>query len=85
MFFFSNFAQGLSCGEGGDLLVTDDDQIAVSNLSRQFLFRLDDARRSRGKAVTAAAAVQRMNPEFRVRHLESRVGPVARAAVALAL
>ena len=33
---------GVGCGEGGLLKITDMDQIEVSNLNRQFLFRRAD-------------------------------------------
>jgi ubiquitin-activating enzyme E1 len=63
---------GVSCGDGS-LIVTDDDQIEVSNLNRQFLFRPDDV--SQSKSARAAAAVKVMNPAFNVTARQNRVNP----------
>jgi ubiquitin-activating enzyme E1 len=38
-----NFAMtGLACGDGGEIRITDMDNIELSNLNRQFLFRRHD-------------------------------------------
>ena len=55
---------GLGCGPTGQVTVTDNDNIEVSNLNRQFLFRQPDVGSS--KAVTACAKAKIMNPEFKV-------------------
>jgi ubiquitin-activating enzyme E1 len=71
--FLKGFAlAGVACGDGS-LNVTDDDQIEVSNLNRQFLFRPDDV--SQSKSERAAAAVKTMNPAFNVTARQSRVNP----------
>ncbi|XP_068275948.1 ubiquitin-like modifier-activating enzyme 7 isoform X2 [Nyctibius grandis] len=69
-----NFAMmGLAAGPGGDLVVTDMDTVALSNLHRQLLYRSADI--SRLKSVVAAAAVQHMNPDVRVTAHQNQVGP----------
>ena len=55
---------GLGCGEKGSVTVTDNDNIEVSNLNRQFLFRANDVNSS--KAVTACRKAQVMNPALKV-------------------
>ena len=52
--------------------VTDMDSIEKSNLNRQFLFRPKDVGSAKSKA--AASAVMAMNPSFRVKAYEDRVG-----------
>jgi len=39
---FSLMGMGLKTTEKGQVMVTDDDQIEVSNLNRQFLFRKEN-------------------------------------------
>ncbi|RMC00070.1 hypothetical protein DUI87_23480 [Hirundo rustica rustica] len=69
-----NFAMmGLAAGAGGELIVTDMDTIALSNLHRQLLYRSADI--SEPKSVVAAAAVQRMNPDVRMTAHQNQVGP----------
>ncbi|XP_054694736.1 ubiquitin-like modifier-activating enzyme 7 isoform X1 [Grus americana] len=69
-----NFAMmGLAAGPDGDLIVTDMDTIALSNLHRQLLYRWTDI--SKPKSVVAAAAVRRMNPSIRVTAHQNQVGP----------
>uniref|UniRef100_A0A8D2NK16 E1 ubiquitin-activating enzyme n=1 Tax=Zonotrichia albicollis TaxID=44394 RepID=A0A8D2NK16_ZONAL len=69
-----NFAMmGLAAGPDGELIVTDMDTVALSNLHRQFLYRSADI--SEPKSVVAAAAVQRMNPDVRVTAHQNQVGP----------
>ncbi|VDP72294.1 unnamed protein product [Echinostoma caproni] len=59
-----NFAlMGVGASPAGKLTVTDMDSIERSNLNRQFLFRPWDI--TKMKAVVAAEAVKRMNPEVR--------------------
>lgn len=53
----------MGMGTKGLLTVADDDNIEISNLNRQFLFRKDNVGSS--KAVTACARVSKMNPEFK--------------------
>ncbi|CAG7836363.1 unnamed protein product [Allacma fusca] len=57
----------------GNVVVTDMDLIERSNLNRQFLFRPENV--GQNKAVTAKAAVGRMNPGIKVEAHENRVGP----------
>eukprot|EP01116_Phalansterium_solitarium_P005095 TRINITY_DN1640_c0_g1_i4.p1 TRINITY_DN1640_c0_g1~~TRINITY_DN1640_c0_g1_i4.p1 ORF type:complete len:1025 (+),score=498.95 TRINITY_DN1640_c0_g1_i4:192-3266(+) len=63
---------GVGTGANGQIQVTDMDTIEKSNLSRQFLFRTKDIEKL--KSETAAAAVQQMNPDVRVKAYSSRVG-----------
>ncbi|ALC40452.1 Uba1 [Drosophila busckii] len=62
---------GLGTG-AGQIYVTDMDLIEKSNLNRQFLFRPHDVQKP--KALTAAAAIKRMNPDVKVTAYELRVG-----------
>jgi len=56
----------------GKVWVTDMDNIEVSNLSRQFLFRAADVKKA--KSVTGARVVKEWNPKVNVEALEKRVG-----------
>ncbi|KAL7730588.1 hypothetical protein ACLKA6_000579 [Drosophila palustris] len=62
---------GLGVGDG-QIFVTDMDLIEKSNLNRQFLFRPNDVQKP--KALTAATAIKRMNPDVKVTAHELRVG-----------
>ncbi|XP_077642346.1 ubiquitin-like modifier-activating enzyme 7 [Lonchura striata] len=69
-----NFAMmGLAAGPDGELIITDMDTVALSNLHRQLLYRSADI--SEPKSVVAAAAVQRMNPDVRVTAHQNQMGP----------
>lgn len=73
--FLKNFAQAGLCTAGkGKLYVTDMDNIEVSNLNRQFLFRPKDV--GAPKSVTAGTAVAAMNPDLagRITAMEDPVG-----------
>lgn len=68
-----NFALcGITCGQNGSLVVTDNDRIEVSNLSRQFLFREENVGQS--KSAAAAARMRQMNPSSRVDPRQDYVG-----------
>jgi ubiquitin-activating enzyme E1 len=69
-----NFAMmGVSTAGEGQIVVTDDDIIELSNLNRQFLFREPDV--GKHKSECAARAVKHMNAEVRVRALQNRIEP----------
>jgi ubiquitin-activating enzyme E1 len=70
--FLKNFAMMGFCTNDKDskFIVTDNDSIEVSNLSRQFLFRQKDVGSS--KAVTASNSVKLMNPKFNVVGLQKK-------------
>ena len=61
---------GVSCGSGR-LVVTDDDNIELSNLNRQFLFRHKHVGQS--KSETACAVARRMNGQLNVVGRKNRV------------
>ncbi|OMJ81381.1 hypothetical protein SteCoe_18172 [Stentor coeruleus] len=58
---------------GGQVVVTDDDSIEVSNLNRQFLFRRADVGHSKSERATLAA--KRMNTDINVLSRQDRVSP----------
>lgn len=58
---------GLCCGPNGALTVTDNDNIEISNLNRQFLFRKVNVGHS--KSATACGIAKEMNPDLKVRSL----------------
>ena len=58
---------------GGEVVVTDDDSIEISNLNRQFLFRREDV--SHSKSDRAAIAAKKMNNEINVIAKQDRVSP----------
>lgn len=59
---FSLMGMGLKNTEKGQVMVTDDDQIEVSNLNRQFLFRKENV--GQPKSMTAVNASIQMNNQF---------------------
>ena len=72
--FLKNFAlMGISTKDNKKVTVTDNDNIEVSNLNRQFLFRKDNVGKSKSKC--ACQAIKKMNPSFNCVDLQSRVGP----------
>lgn len=68
-----NFAMmGIGCGPEGLIKITDMDQIEISNLNRQFLFRRQNV--GHKKSVCAARAVKSFNPDVNIEALAERVG-----------
>jgi ubiquitin-activating enzyme E1 len=63
---------GLCCGKG-QLVVTDDDTVEISNLNRQFLFRHRHVKGS--KSEQASEEAKKMNPELKVVAKKNRVSP----------
>lgn len=62
---------GVSTKTPGLLTVTDDDNIEISNLNRQFLFRKHDVGHSKAQKAISAASI--MNPELRTQAYKLRV------------
>ncbi|KAE8711543.1 Ubiquitin-activating enzyme E1 2 [Hibiscus syriacus] len=72
--FLKNMAlMGVSCGTQGKLIITDDDVIEKSNLSRQFLFR--DWNIGQAKSTVAASAAASINSQLKIEALQNRAGP----------
>lgn len=72
--FLKNLAlMGVASGSKGKLIITDDDVIEKSNLSRQFLFR--DWNIGQAKSTVAASAASIINPCLNVHALQNRVSP----------
>ena len=57
---------GLATEGKGHLHITDPDNIEVSNLARQFLFRKEHAEAKANKASTARGVINKMNPDVQV-------------------
>jgi len=64
---------GIGAGPGGKVTLTDMDQIEISNLNRQFLFRSNDI--SKFKSEVAATRIKQMNPDVKVEASKTKVGP----------
>jgi len=72
--FIKQFAlTGLCCGGKGKLTCTDDDNIEISNLNRQFLFRKENVGGS--KSQIACEVGRTMNKHLNVEALKLRVSP----------
>ena len=70
--FLKNFAMMGFCTEKDTkFFVTDNDNIEISNLNRQFLFRKKNVGKS--KSIIAAESVQKMNPHFNVEGMQTKV------------
>eukprot|EP00388_Colpodella_angusta_P007581 GDKJ01021329.1.p1 GENE.GDKJ01021329.1~~GDKJ01021329.1.p1 ORF type:complete len:1075 (-),score=296.33 GDKJ01021329.1:141-3365(-) len=64
---------GVGSSDKGLVTLTDMDNIEVSNLNRQFLFRKEHI--GKPKSICAASAATVMNPSLKTRALEIAVGP----------
>ena len=74
-----NFAMmGFCTQENSKFTVTDNDNIEISNLNRQFLFRKDDV--GHPKSVVAIKSIQEMNPSFKA---EGKVTKVSKETEAI--
>ena len=70
--FLKNFAMmGFCTNPDKKFVVTDNDNIEVSNLNRQFLFRKKDV--GKPKSEIAVKSVQEMNPSFKAEALQLKV------------
>ena len=71
--FLKNFAMmGFCTDKNSKFVVTDNDNIEISNLTRQFLFRKENVGQS--KSIVASKSVQEMNPNFKAEGLQAKVG-----------
>ena len=64
---------GIGCGQNGLITCTDNDNIEVSNLNRQFLFRAKNVTFPKSK--TALEIGQEMNKDLKVKGLQLYVSP----------
>ena len=64
---------GIACSDDGKVHVTDNDNIEVSNLNRQFLFRKGNVGHS--KSACASQIAKGMNPALNVKDYMTKVGP----------
>eukprot|EP01121_Diplochlamys_sp_Union-15-3_P009370 TRINITY_DN2560_c0_g1_i1.p1 TRINITY_DN2560_c0_g1~~TRINITY_DN2560_c0_g1_i1.p1 ORF type:complete len:1039 (-),score=203.29 TRINITY_DN2560_c0_g1_i1:40-2991(-) len=64
---------GIGTGKHGQVIVTDNDLIETSNLSRQFLFREKDVQSA--KSETSAKSVKAMNPDINIDARLDKIGP----------
>lgn len=71
--FLKDFALMGIATNAGLVTVTDNDNIEVSNLNRQFLFRKEDVHTPKSK--TAARVIQTMNTQFRCKDMTNLVCP----------
>lgn len=72
--FLKNYAMmGVGTGTNGKLTVTDMDNIEVSNLSRQFLFRQQHVGQS--KSQVAAESAKHMNGQLNIESMQDKVAP----------
>ena len=72
--FIKAFAlMGVGCSTLGKVSVTDNDNIEVSNLNRQFLFRKSNIGSS--KSQVACKIALEINPSLNVYDYQTRVGP----------
>ena len=70
--FLKNFALiGASSEKTSKFIVTDNDNIEVSNLSRQFLFKKKDV--GKGKSEIARISAKKMNPNFNVESMQNKL------------
>ena len=70
--FIKQFAlMGIGCSNDGLISCTDNDNIEISNLNRQFLFRKGDVEHS--KSETACRIGWEMNPDLNVRSYQTLV------------
>lgn len=71
--FIKMFAlMGFGSSQKGQVVVTDDDNIEISNLNRQFLFRKHNV--GHNKASSACEVGKRMNPSVNFLSKALRVG-----------
>ena len=72
--FLKNFAlMGISNNNGKKVIVIDNDNIEISNLNRQFLFRKGDIGKSKSKCACKEAKL--INSSFNCIDRQSRIGP----------
>jgi len=71
--FLKDFAMMGISTKDGLLTVTDNDNIEISNLGRQFLFRRKDFHASKSK--TACNMIKNMNSDFKCKDLQNYVSP----------
>ena len=72
--FLKNFSlMGIATHKDKKVVVTDNDNIEISNLNRQFLFRKSDVGKSKSKCACREAII--MNSSFNCLDKQSRIGP----------
>ena len=71
--FLKTFSlMGISTNKEKNVTITDNDNIEISNLNRQFLFKHDDVGQS--KSIIASKAVKKMNSDFNCNPMKARIG-----------
>ena len=72
--FLKNFSlMGIETHKDKKVIVTDNDNIEISNLNRQILFRTSDVGKSKSKCACREAII--MNSSFNCLDKQSRIGP----------